>query len=147
MNKIKGNQTVNKIAEEISEVVYSFIIKEQHRNHIFDFFVTEQGLLFGVALQKICYKHIGEFTNQKNRQVILKYFFSSCNLPDIKKDEDLEIFSLAVAQLVQGELLEKNLEVSIKQTPCVAYSDGQETKAFGQFSAIVYTHPQVQGEW
>lgn len=145
--KFSENQTVNEIADDISNAVYVLITKEPYKDHVFHIKTSQQGVMFGTGLREVFYKHISESSRQANYQVILKYRFSIYNLPDIEQEEDWEIFSIAISQLIKKYLDEKDMHVTIGQVTRVIYHDGSETNAFGKISTIVYNHPKIEGDW
>ncbi len=148
-NKFKNNEVVQEFANNIYLAMCVLILEEPHRDHTFHIHASETQLQFGVALQHILYKNIGEFAPRPNRQVIFEYNFAARGLPDLKDEEQCTLFSIAVAELVQTKLWdsEKGFPITIRVITNVVDSDEEEHIAFGKMSAITYTHPQVQGDW
>lgn len=148
-NKFKNNEIVQEFANNIYRAVYILICEAPHRDHTFHIHASETHLKFGVALQDILYRNIGEFAHRPNRKVILEYNFAARGLPDLKEEKQRTLFSIAVAELVQTKVweIEEDLPITISVITNVVDSYEEEAIAFGKMSAITYTHPQVQGDW
>ena len=88
-----------------------------------------------------------EYRDDKGAKILKVYNFAPCNLPELK-NEELELFSIAMGELVVANL--KKEDVKIKTSQILRYLDNEGHSMDGfdeKITVLKYEHKQANTTW
>ena len=149
IKKVKDTPLVNEWADEIAKYIVLYIEKYPHEDSEFHFRAYQQDFEFGMNLQRIWLPHTKTFISQDAHYCFLEYNFCENGLPDLARtDNQIELFSFAVAEMAADRVNEKGYSVEAKKLMRVVDKNGYYVEGMDDLiGRVVYTCPKVQGKW